>query len=189
VKMAWYRTFIGYFLRWLWEALGRSGRGNGGQGVPGGPQQQSPYSEGQAQQQLPYQQDGKTAHRQAQSQTTIHRLIEMYQRSWVVPVVESSRTARFALAHPQPGSARIRAAGSAIALAVGMVFGELFILVPAGPRLVSAVPTPIWVVLSLALVLFALFYWRQIASCLVGLLVILLCIALWAVAYAVLASR
>jgi hypothetical protein len=106
-----------------------------------------------------------------------------------VPVVESSRTARFALAHPEPGSASVRAVGSAIGLAVGILFGGLFVLVPTAPALfsaaserVSAVPTPVAVGGSLALVvlllLFLLKYWRQLLSCLLFLFVVLLCTAL-----------
>jgi hypothetical protein len=172
-KMIWYRTFIGSFLRWAtshwpWGAPGLT---------------RSDEDLWRAVERAVLEPEGR------RRRPAIPRLVESYTESWTVPVVESSRKARFALAHPEPGSASVRAVGSAIGLAGGIVFGGLFVLVPTAPALfsaaserVSAVPTSVAVGASLALVLlfllFLLMYWRQLLSCLVLLFVVLLCIAL-----------
>jgi hypothetical protein len=194
-KLVWYRTFIGKFLRWLWQVLSRSGRGDGGRGESGGLPPRSPYSNDQAQRQEAEQHKGQEARREAQRQTT-PRFIEAYMRSWAVSVVESSRTTRFALAHPQPGSASVRTLGSAIALAIGMVFGGLFVLVPTTPALfsalsarISAVPTPIWIVLTLGLLLLLLMYWKQVLRIVIALILLGLIIGVAAATRAVVFGR
>jgi hypothetical protein len=100
-KMVWYRTFIGSFLRWLWHQLNRSKGGTGEGGGGSGSDDRTPQVT-----------DDQPKPRRAQwrerlLQKRIPRLIELYMRSWAIPVVESSGGARFALTHPEPGSGLI----------------------------------------------------------------------------------